>query len=171
MREIKGTILEMEVAMAMHEFKFESDGVDPEQFFRDLAPMQLVGAIHQVISSLSMPGRAHEATALPATVEGILVEECSWLQRAIGNVVDLKTVTQHIAGKLGDGLDLEKIPAVGGFLDGARLNMRNALFFCWMALPGPRRTGAEAERIVRLAIGRQLALVEAIRQELTANEV
>lgn len=153
--------------MAMHRFTFEPGGVDPEQFFRNLAPMQLVGAIHQAILLPSMPGRAHDAAALPAIIDTMMAKESLWLQRAIGNLIDFKTVAEHfLAGKLGEGLDMENIPAVGGFTDGARFNLRNALFFCWTALPEARRTWAEVERIVRVAISRQFGLIEEIRRAI-----
>jgi hypothetical protein len=54
-------------------------------------------------------------------------------------------------------------------MNAARLNVRKALFFSWMALPEPRRTRDEAERIVRLAISGQLALIEDMRQEFSAR--
>jgi hypothetical protein len=156
--------------MAFHRFTFEPDGDDPEQFFRDRVPMQLIGAINQVISLLSMPVPKRDTESIPAATEVILADEAGWLERAVGDATDFDAITEQVAEKLDEGLDMENVSATGDFfMKGARLNIRNALFFSWMALPEPRRTRPEAERIVRLAISRQLALIEAMRQELSAR--
>ena len=155
--------------MVMHHFELGPDGGDPEQFVRAMTPTQLIGAIHQVISLLSITGPAREAASFSATIDGIVAEEAGWLERATGNASDPKAIIEHVAGNLGEGLDMENIPDSGEFTDGARLNMRNALFFCWTALPEARRTRPEAERIVRLAISRQFALMEDIRKELSGG--
>lgn len=63
---------------------------------------------------------------------------------------------------------MENVVGSVDFTAGARLDTRNAMYFCWSALPEARRIPAEAERIVRLAIARQFALIEEIRQELAA---
>jgi hypothetical protein len=62
--------------------------------------------------------------------------------------------------------DLAKIRASGEFTNGARFNVRQALYFCWIALPEGRRTPAEAGRIVRLAVSRQLVAIEELRREI-----
>jgi hypothetical protein len=155
--------------MAGRHFKFKPGGGDPEEFFRALAPMQLVGTVSQVISMLSMPLWTRDPATVPSQVEEMLNGELRWLESAIGGATNYKAAADQIAGKLGEGLDLENIPATGEFTAGARINMRNAIFLCWTALPETRRTPAEAERIVRLAISRQFALMEDIRQELAAT--
>lgn len=153
--------------MAGRHFEFKPGGGDPTAFFRGLAPTQLVGTVSQVISMISMPLWARDPASVPSQVEGILNDELHWLEGAIGVVTDPKAAADQIAGKLAEGLDVEHIPDTGEFIDGARLNMRNALSLAWTALPEARRTPAEAERIVRLAISRQFALMEDIRQELS----
>lgn len=150
--------------MAMHHFKFEPDGADPEAFFRALAPRQIVSAVNQVINFLSMPVAKRDPDSVAGEVEAILVAELGWLERVVKDAAD--TAVEAVAQKLDDGLDMADVAASADFTAGARLNMRNALYFCWSALPDARRTPAEAERIVRIAISRQFGLTEEIRRTL-----
>jgi hypothetical protein len=156
--------------MAMHVFNFEPDGIDPEAFFRTLAPKQILGTVDQVVSFLSMPMRKRDPASVPGEVERMLSEEMRWLEHAVADAPDPKAATAQLGAKLGEGLDVENVPDSGDFVDGARLNVRNALFFCWTALPESRRTPAEAGRIVRFAIARYFAMVEDLRRELVGAE-
>lgn len=155
--------------MAMHQFTFESGGVDPEQFLRDMAPQQVVASLRNVVSMLSIPLPGRNRASAPADVDLILSDELRWLESAVAGASDPKAATEHLAGKLGEGLDIESDPAAGDFLDGARLNMRQAMFFCWTALPPARRTSPEVERIVRFVLSADFALLEDVRQEISGN--
>lgn len=170
--------------MAAHSFRVGRAGDDPEQFFRTIAPTQLVTTINQVISMLSMG--SPDPASVPAQIDQILEDQIGWMERTVKDAADSKTAAERIGQKLGEGFDLgdddedaeiasddegadtdlAKLQASGEFTDGARLNVRNALYFCWNALPDARRTTAEAARIVRLAVSRQLAMVEDLRREI-----
>ena len=152
--------------MAGRHFKFKPGGGDPEEFFRSLAPMQLVGTLSQVISMLSMPPWTRDPATVPSQVEEMLNGELRWLESAIGGATNCKAAADQIAGKLGEGFDVKNVPTKGEFTAGARINMRNSIFLSWTALPEARRTPAEAGRIVRLAISRQFGLIEGVRRAL-----
>jgi hypothetical protein len=130
-----------------------------------MGPNQVHNAVNQLISFLSMPFGKPVAD-VPAEIERILANEVRWLQETIGDATDAKGMALCLGEKLGKGLNLNAPDISAGFADGARLQARNVLYFCWMALPEARRTSAETERVVRMVISRELSLGEEIRREL-----
>ena len=157
--------------MASRSFQLGVSGGDPEQFFRAMAPTQLMTTVNQVISLLSM---TRDPASVPGQIDEILTDEIRWLERTVADAPNAKAAAERLAGKLGEGLDLDEepdvdeaeIPPSGKFTDGARLNVRNAIYFCWTALPEDRQAPAEAGRIVRLAVSRQFAMIEELRREI-----
>lgn len=150
--------------MAMRVLQFQQDE-NPEELFRTMGPNQVHNAVNQLISFLSMPFGKPLAD-VPAEIERILANEVRWLQETIGDAADAKGMALRLGEKLGKGLSLDAPDISAGFADGARLQARNALYFCLMALPEARRTSAEAEGIVRMVVSRELSLIDDIRQQL-----
>lgn len=166
--------------MAAHVFQVGASGDDAERFFRALAPAQLLTATNQVVSLLSIA--SSDPASVPTQIDEILKDETGWMERTVKDAPNSKAAAERLGKQLGEGLDmggdefasddegldadLAKIQASGEFTNGARFNVRQALYYCWIALPEGRRTPAEAGRIVRLAVSRQLAMVEDLRREL-----
>lgn len=130
--------------MAAHVFQFGAGGGDAERFFRAIAPTQLMTTIDQVVSMLSMA--SSDPASVPAQIDQILEDQIGWMERTVKDAPDSKTAAERLGQKLGEGLnigdeeiaqddegleaDLAKIQASGELTDGARLNTRNALYFC-----------------------------------------
>lgn len=166
--------------MASRFFQFGAGGDDSERFFRSIAPTQLLTTVNQVVSLLSMASA--DPASIPAKIDEILINEIGWMERAVNDAPDSKATAEWLGQKLAEGLDMDdeeiasddeepeadlaKLQASGEFQNGGRLNVRTALYFCWIALPQGRRTPAEAGRIVRAAISRQLSMIEELRREI-----
>ena len=117
-----------------------------------------------------MPPQPSNRAPELADVEAILNEELLWLDRVTRDKIDSPAWIERLADSMSEGLDIEK-ESTEMFIDGARLSMRQALFFCWSALPPARRTTIEANRIVKLALTRRFELANEITRELFGGDV